>query len=414
MKKVRQFLSAIAIASVVVASLAGCGGGDTKTTEAGTAGTTEAAGSEAAGSEAANDTAAADTGDAETFLIGGIGPLTGAAASYGTSVKQGAEIAIKEVNDAGGVKVGDKTYKFALEFADDEATEDKATQAYNSLMDKGINAVMGGVTSGACMAIVDQTLADGILQITPSGSADGCIANDNAFRICFSDQAQGVAMADYAVDTLSLKKIAVIYNAADEYSTGLQTAFEEEVKAKGAEIVASEAFQTNDVEFNTQLTKIKGTDADAIYVPAYYQDVTYITKQAADMGIDVQFIGSDGWDGVLDTVTDKATVEGCIFSSPFCATVDDSRVQNFVKAYQDAYKATPDQFAADAYDTVYTFKAAMEKAGSVESADLIAAMPEISVDGLTGEGMTFEATGSAVKAVKFVEVKDGAYKYTDN
>ena len=147
MKKFRQFLSAIAIASMVAASLAGCGGGDTKTTEAGTAGTTEAAGNEAA----------ADTGDAETFLIGGIGPLTGAAASYGTSVKQGAEIAIKEVNEAGGVKVGDKTYKFALEFADDEATEDKATQAYNSLMDKGINAVMGGVTSGACMAIVDHT-----------------------------------------------------------------------------------------------------------------------------------------------------------------------------------------------------------------------------------------------------------------
>lgn len=395
MKKVKQLFGAAAIASMLMASLAGCSNGDAKGTEA--AGTEAAAGSEAT----------------ETFLIGGIGPLTGEAASYGNSVKQGAEIAIKEVNDAGGVKVGDKTYKFALEFADDEATEDKATQAYNSLMDKGINAVMGCVTSGACIAIVDQTFADGILQITPSGSADACIANDNAFRICFSDAAQGIAMADYAVETLGLKKIAVIYNASDEYSTGLQTAFEAEVKAKGGEIVASEAFQKGDIDFGAQLTKVKGAAPEAIYVPAYYQDATYITKQAKDKGIEAQFIGSDGWDGVLGTVSDASTVEGCIFSSPFCATVEEPKVVNFVKAYEAAYKATPDQFAADAYDTVYTMKAAMEKAGTIESKDLIAAMPEITVDGLTGDGMTFEATGAAVKAVKFVEVKDGKYQYAE-
>lgn len=409
MKKVRQFLSAIAISSLVVATLAGCGDSGAKGTDAPAVDKgTEAADAQ---TEAAGTDSAAVDGD--TFLIGGIGPLTGAAASYGNSVKQGAEIAIKEVNDAGGIKVGDKTYKFALDFADDEATEDKATQAYNSLMDKNINAVMGGVTSGACIAIVDQTAADGILQITPSGSAEGCITNDNAFRICFSDEAQGIAMADYATDVLGLTKIAVIYNAADEYSTGLQTAFEAQIKAKGGEIVASEAFQTGDIDFGSQLSKIKGTDAEAIYVPAYYQDATYITKQAKDKGIDVQFLGSDGWDGVLGTVSDASTVEGCIFSSPFCATVDEAKVVTFVKAYEDAYKATPDQFAADAYDTVYTMKAAMEKAGSIESAELIAAMPEITVDGLTGEGMTFEATGAAVKEVKFVEVKDGKYQYAE-
>ena len=350
-------------------------------------------------------------GEENVFLIGGIGPTTGPAASYGNSVKQGAEIAIKEINDAGGVKVGDQTYTFALEFADDEASEEKAPQAYNALMDKGINVVMGAVTSGACISIVEQTAEDGILQITPSGSAPGCIVNDNAFRTCFSDPEQGMAMAEYALETLGYKKIAVIYNASDEYSTGIQEKFEEEVKAKGGEIVASEAFNKGDVDFNTQLTKIRGTEAEAIYVPAYYQDATYITKQAADMGMTVQFLGSDGWDGVLGTVTDAQTVEGCIFTSPFCAAVDAENVVAFVKAYEAAYDSTPDQFAAGGYDTVYTFKAAIESAGSIESADLIKEMTKITVNGLTGDEMTFDASGAAVKEVKFVTVKDGAYAY---
>ncbi len=350
---------------------------------------------------------------ADTFLIGGVGPLTGAAASYGVSVKQGAEIAIEEINAAGGVTVGDTTYELALQFEDDQASEDIAPQAYNAVMDAGANVIMGAVTSGACIAITAQTYADGILQVTPSGSAEACIENDNAFRICFSDPEQGVAMADYMTDTLGLTKIAVIYNTADEYSTGIREAFEAEVAEKGGEIVASEAFQTNDTDFNAQLTTINGTDAEAIYVPAYYQDATYITKQASDMGMSLPFFGSDGWDGVLGTVTDPATVEGCIFTSPFCASVDDEKTVAFVEAYKAAYDATPDQFAADGYDCVYTFKAAMEQAGSIESADLIAAMTEISVSGQTGDPITFDASGAPIKDVKFVTVKDGAYTFVE-
>ena len=389
-KKVLSVLLALTL--VVSATACGSKSSDNKGTEAGT---------EAAKTET----------DGDTFLIGAIGPLTGAAASYGTSVKQGAEIAINEINEKGGVKVGDKTYKLAMQFEDDEATEDKAIAAYNTVMDAGANAILGCVTSGACMAITDQTKADGILQITPSGSAEGCIENDNAFRICFSDPEQGVAMADFAVDTLGYKNIAVLYNTADDYSKGLQEAFEKEVATKGGKIVASEAFNTGDVDFNSQLTKIKAANPDAIYVPAYYQDVTYITKQAAEAGIKTPFIGSDGWDGVLGTVTDKATVENAIFTSPFCAAVADENVVNFVKAYEAAYKATPDQFAADAYDTVYTIAAAMEKAGSIESADMIAAMTEITVKGLTGDAITFNANGAPNKEVRFVQIVNGAYQY---
>lgn len=391
MKKMSKVIGMTLAASLVVASFTACGSSDTKTE-----------------TTAADETTAA-AADGEVFLIGGIGPLTGSAASYGVSVKQGAEIAIKEINEAGGVAVGDTTYTLDMVFADDEATEDKAIQAYNSVMDQGADAILGCVTSGACIAITDLTAEDGILQITPSGSAQDCTKNDNAFRICFTDPSQGVTMADLAIDTLGYTKVAVIYNQSDEYSTGIREAFEEEFAAKGGEIVASEAFAANDVDFTTQLTSIKATDAEAIFVPSYYQEATYITKQAADMGMELQFLGSDGWDGVLGTVTDVTTIENAIFLSPFFAADPSDNVAAFVEAYEAAYGATPDQFAADAYDAVYTFKAAMEQAGSIESADLIAAMTEISVDGLTGDGITFTADGEPNKGSKFIQIIDGAY-----
>ena len=386
MKKMTKVLSLALAASFVIASLTACGG-----------------------SEPAGSSSTAATDGENVFMIGGIGPLTGAAASYGISVKQGAEVAIAEINEAGGVTVGDTTYTLALTFADDEATEDKAIQAYNAVMDEGADAILGAVTSGACVAITDLTFADGILQITPSGSAMDCTKNDNAFRVCFTDPAQGKEMAALVANTLGYKKIAVIYDSASDYSMGIKEAFEAELASLGGEIVASEAFVSGDVDFNTQLTTIKGTDAEAIFVPAYYQDATYITKQAADMGMALPFLGSDGWDGVLATVTDAATVEGAIFLSPFFAADPSDNVTAFVAAYEAAYSATPDQFAADAYDAVYAMKAAMEQSGSVESADLIAAMTEITVDGLTGEGITWTAEGEPNKGCKFIQIIDGAY-----
>lgn len=384
MKKMTKVLSMALAAVLVIGSLTACGG-----------------------SETAETTAAAD-GEA-VFTIGGIGPLTGDAASYGTSVKQGGEIAIAEINEAGGVVVGDTTYKLALVFEDDEATEDKAIQAYNAVMDQGAQAIMGAVTSGACIAITDLTLEDGILQLTPSGSAMDCAKNENGFRMCFTDPAQGENMADLVVNTLGYTKIAVLWDNASDYSMGIKDAFEAKAAELGGTIVASESFATGDVDYNTQLTTIKATDAEVIFVPAYYQEVTYITKQASDMGMNLPFVGSDGWDGVLGTVTDAATVEGAIFLSPFFAADPSENVAAFVAAYEEAYRATPDQFAADAYDTVYAMKLALEQAGSVEGADMIAAMTEITLDGLTGTGITWTADGEPNKGCKFIQIVDGAY-----
>lgn len=398
MKNMKKAAALLLVLVLAVSSLAGCGK-DEGNADAGTEATTAESGDQ--GNQSAGDT--------EEFLIGGIGPLTGSAASYGISVKTGAEIAIEEINAAGGVKVGDKTYTLKLQFEDDEATEDKAITAYSTLMDAGMNALMGTVTSGSCLAVIDSSYEDGILQLTPSGSAMPITEHENCFRLCFTDPLQGVTMADLAADELGMTKVAVIYNNADEYSTGMMEAFVEEFEAKGGTIVASEAFVTDDVDFSSQLTSIKKTDAEAIFVPAYYQDATYITKQAAEFGMDIQFLGGDGWDGVLGTVTDTSTVEGAIFLSPFFAADEDEKVQNFVEAYKAKAGETPDQFAADGYDCVYVIKAAMEAAGSIENADLIAAMTQISVDGLTGDGIKFTADGEPEKGARFIQIKDGAY-----
>ncbi len=387
-KSLKKIASLGLAASMLVASLTGCG--TKETSDKSTTPTTQA------GAE-----------EAKTFKIGAIGPLTGGAASYGVSVKNGAQIAIDEINAAGGFKVGDTTYKFEMNFVDDEASPDKALTAYNTVMDWGAQVILGTVTSGACLAITSSTYADGILQITPSGSALDITEFENAFRLCFTDPFQGVTIADLAKE-LGYTKIAIIYNNSDDYSTGIMNAFTEQATANGATIVATESFVTDANDFNTQLTKIKATDAEVIFVPAYYNDAAYITSQAKALGMNLPFLGSDGWDGVIAQSSDTTALEGAIFLSPFLATDEDPAIQAFVKEYQTKFNATPDQFAADGYDTVYVFKAALEKAASIESADLIAAMTQISVDGITGD-VTFSADGEPNKGAKYIVIKDGQY-----
>lgn len=354
------------------------------------------------------DTGNTGSGAGDKFVIGGLGPLTGEAASYGISVKQGAEIAIEEINNAGGVKVGDKSLKLELNFADDEASGETALSAYNKLMDDGIDALLGTVTSGAGLAIAAQTNEDGIFQITPSGSAKELTELPNQFRLCFTDPLQGETMAKFAVSELGYKKVAIIYNNSDEYSKGVMEAFVTETEKLGGEIVANEAFAKGAVDFTTQLTKIKNTDAEVIFVPAYYQDAAYITTQGSELGMDLPYLGSDGWDGVIANVVDTAVLENAIFLSPFFSSDESDLVKNFVKTYEEKYKTTPDQFAADGFDTVYVMKAALESAGSTDSEALISAMTKINVTGTTGD-ITFNENGEPNKGAKFVEIVGGEY-----
>ncbi len=387
----------VGLAAVMAVSVAACGGE--------TAETTAAPETSAASGETAETQAEAADG-MEEFVIGTTGPLTGSAASYGTSVKQGEEIAIQEINEAGGVKVGDTTYKLVLNFQDDEAKEDKAVTAFNTLVDAGMGAYIGAVTTGSCLAQTDLSYEANILQITPSASAEAVTTNPNVFRLCFTDPLQGEMIAQYVIDN-GYESVAVLWNNADEYSAGIHDAFVECIENEDAGLlVADESFATGDVDFNTQLTQIKNSGAKLLFVPAYYGDVSYIVQQAKDAGMECDFIGSDGWDGILGQVTDSTLVEGAVFLSPFLATEDSAA--DFVSKYEAAYGATPDQFAADGYDCVYVIKAAMEQAGSVETDALVQAMTEITVDGLTGQ-VTFDASGEPTKSAKFVQIVNGEY-----
>lgn len=346
-----------------------------------------------------------DVSSASVFKIGGIGPLTGDAASYGISVKQGAQVAVDEINAAGGID----GMKLELLFEDDECNEEKSVSAYNKLMDSGINVVLGAVTSGCSIAVSEESAGDGILQITPSGSAMDCTKQPNSFRICFTDPLQGKLMAQY-ISEQGLKSPAIIYDVASDYSKGIHDAFVEEAGQLGMTIAADESFTGGDVDFKTQLTKIKSSGADCLFLPIYYTEVGYISEQAATVGVSLPYFGCDGWDGVINQLGgNTANIEGATFLTPFVANSSNPKVTAFVEAYNKAYNSTPDQFAADAYDGVYVIKALIETTGGdISNEALIGAMTKITVDGATGS-MSFTADGEPNKSAMVAVIQNGEY-----
>ena len=399
----KKKLFSLGLAVAMAASLTACGG-------SGTAGTTKAAETTAADKAGAADNAAAGG----VIKIGGIGPTTGGAAVYGLAVQHGAQLAVDEINAAGGIN--GCTIEF--NFQDDEHDPEKSVSAYNTLKDWGMQALMGTVTSGPCIAVADKTAADNMFQITPSGSAVECAANPNVFRICFSDPDQGAASAKYIGENKLATKIAVIYDSSDIYSSGIYEKFAEEAANQGLEIVAAEAFTADsNKDFSTQLQKAKDAGAELVFLPIYYTEASLILQQADKAGFETQFFGCDGMDGILQVENfDTSLAEGLMLLTPFAADATDDLTVNFVKSYKDAYNEVHVQFAADAYDAIYALKAAMEDANVTADMDasaicdaLKASMLNIKLDGLTGEGMTWTEDGEPHKAPKAVKVVDGAY-----
>lgn len=364
-----------------------------------------------------NSSAGTDSADAsaETFKIGGIGPITGAGAVYGIAVKNGAELAIKEINEAGGIN----GYQIEYNFQDDELDNEKSVNAYNTLKDWGMNMLVGSVTSGCCVAVAAESKNDNMFQITPSGSSVDCVeGNDNVFQVCFTDPNQGVGAADYIGEHNLASKVAAIYDSSDVYSSGIYAKFKEEAATQNFEIVSEEAFTAdNKTDFSVQLAKAQEAGAELVFLPIYYTEASLILKQADSMGYAPKFFGCDGLDGVLGVQNfDTSLAEGVMLLTPFAADAQDDLTKKFVSAYEAAYNDTPNQFAADAYDAVYAIKAAAEK-GDVAPSDGVSgicdkmkvAMQEITIDGLTGEGMNWAADGTVNKAPKAMEIKNGAY-----
>ena len=397
MKKLISF----GLAAAMVASLTACGGGST-------AETTKAAETAAAAQAAASEAPAGGS-----FKIGVMGPFTGAAASYGIAVKNGADLAAKEINAAGGVN----GMTLELNPQDDEHDPEKAVNAYNSLKDWGAQMLVGATTSKPCIAVAAETANDNMFQITPSGSAVECVANDNVFRVCFADPDQGTASAVYMGENKLATKIAIIYDSSTEYSSGIRESFVAEAANQGLEIVADEAFTADsNTDFSVQLDKAKDAGAELVFLPIYYQEASIILKQASDKGFAPIFFGCDGMDGILTVENfDTSLAEGLMLLTPFSSTEESSKA--FTEAYVAAYGEEPNQFAADSYDAVYAIKAAIEKSGvtpDMSVSDICeamkVAMTEISIDGLTGSGMTWNAAGEPNKAPKAVKIVNGVYE----
>ena len=388
---------ALMMAMVMVLSLAACGGSDEADSNSG-----DSAGGESSGSSA--------------FKVGVIGPLTGGAAIYGTCVANSAQIAVDEINALGG------DIQFELMTEDDVNDAETSVNAYNALMDDGMQILVGTVTTQPALSVVPLSYEDRVFTLTPSASGDDVISindNDNVFQICFTDSNQGSRSAQYIDENFDSPKIAIIYNSSDAYSSGIYNNFVKEAQAKGLEVVSAEAFTDDSkTDFSVQLNKSKSSGADLVFLPIYAQEASQILEQANTMGYQTTFFGCDGLDGILAIEGfNTSLAEGVILLTPFVAGDTKSQANvNFTNKFKEKYKDTPNQFAADAYDAIYILAECM-KNGNV-TADmsvsdvceiLKAEIVKVTYDGLTGDGITFAADGSVNKSPNAMKIQNGDY-----
>ncbi|MCR4807251.1 MAG: ABC transporter substrate-binding protein [Lachnospiraceae bacterium] len=405
----KKRLLALMMSAVMVCSLAACSGAPAASSQT------------SAGSEAAAEGGSGSGELTGTLKVGMIGPLTGAAALYGSAVNNGTKIAVDEINALGG------SFKMEYQPEDDEHDAEKSVNAYNKLKDWDVQAIVGCVTTTPCVAVAAEANSDRVFMLTPSASATSVTEQgDDIFQLCFSDPNQGSASAQYIKDNNIGSKIAIIYNNSDVYSTGIYQTFSAKAAEVGLEVVSTTTF-TDDTanDFSVQLTDAKDNGADLIFLPIYYTPASLILQQADKMGYKVPMFGVDGMDGILGLEGfDTKLAEGVMLLTPFSADAKDEKTVNFVTKYQESFKEVPIQFAADGYDCPYAIYEALkfyaEKNGGLDVtgksyADICEILvsvfsdPSFSVDGITGEGMTWTPQGEVNKAPKAVVIKDGAY-----
>ena len=393
MKKLTKLLSLV-LCLAMLFSLAACASKDDTTTDT---------------SSDTSDTTDTTSDGEKTVRLGLIGPMTGDNANYGTSTRDGAQIAVDEINEAGGVN----GYTFVLDTQDSQGDPDSAVSAYGKLMDSGMNVSLGCVLSGEAQSVITAAVEDGILIVTPTSSAVACIeGNPNAFRVCFNDAAQGTASADYIADNNLGTKIAVFYQSDIDYSAGLYETFAAEAAVKGLEIVEEQTFTAgSNTDFSTQINAIRDSGCELVFLPIYAAEAATFLTQAAGKLDGVTYFGCDGLDGIQTKISDTSLIEGLMMLTPFAADAEDAATQSFVEKYVPVHGTEPDQFAADGYDAVYIVKAAMEQCGKTPAdADfneaMVAAMYEITVDGLTGT-MTWDENNEPNKPAKAMVFHDG-------
>jgi branched-chain amino acid transport system substrate-binding protein len=347
--------------------------------------------------------------------IGAVFPLSGPVAFYGTESRDGALLAIEEINAAGGL-LGRQLFLIA---EDDEGNAEKSVNAFTKLTSRDkVSYVLGSSTSGATQAMTALAQQNKVILISPSATnIDVTRVGDYIFRTCFIDPFQGVVGADFAYDTLGSRRAAVLYDAGADYNSGLADAFRQQFRAIGGEVVADEAYQSGDVDFNAQVTRIKAANPDVVYLPNYYNDVSLQAKQLRGQGINCALIGGDGWDGLIDNAGDE--VLNGYWSAGFAADTTDPKGQAFVKAFIAKYNRNASQFTALGYDTMMLVADGIKAAGTFDTAAVKDAMAKLNGPYVTGN-IRFDENRDPIKGAAILEIvrKDGklanAYKTTVN
>lgn len=343
----------------------------------------------------------------EVIAVGGIFPLSGWVAVYGIECKNGIDLALEQINAAGGV-LGKKV---VLISEDDEGNPDKTVNAYKKLATRDkVSVIIGSLTTGCTQAITALAQAQKTLLIAPAATLDALTdAGDFIFRACYSDSFQGSAGGVFAAKELGAKTAAILYDNGNEYSIGLQKNFVAAFQKNGGVIVANEAYITGNVDFNAQLTKIKSVNPDIVYLPDYYSTVSLIAKQLRAQGIVSPIVGADGWDGLTENAGDEA-LNG-FYSNHYAADSADAKVSGFVNAYQTKFGSTPVSFAALGYDSMYILKDALVRAGSTDSAALRDALAKTDGAYVTGN-LVFDEKRNPVKPAVMVEIVKNQGKLT--
>lgn len=396
--KSQKILTALLVVVVMMFSVAlvGCGGDETTTTTVPTE-TTET-------TEGTTDTTATEPG--APFKFGLAGPMTGQYATYGASHTAGADIAVEELNAAGGVNGGEVSYVSGDDLGD---PKEAVLVAQKYIDDPEILFVNGHMFSGATLAAGPMYEGAGLPMISPSATnPDISALGDFIWRICMTDAVQGEGLAKYTLNDLGISKVAIFHDDGD-YGRGLADTYEAAFKAAGGEVVAREQYTAGDAEFKAQLTKIKQAGPELIFLSGYYPEGSKIVQQAAELGIQVTWLGSDGYASDELATLGGAAVEGMLVSTFFDYSKSDPAVQAFVTAYKAKFAdANPDWFAASAYDVVKMVAAAATQAGTNDRAAINAALATIGTyEGITG-AITFDESGDVLKPLNIVVVKGGA------
>lgn len=348
---------------------------------------------------------ACDKAKSDNIKLGLIGPLTGGASIYGNAVKNGIDLAISELNANGGIL----NKQISLEAVDDKNDIAEAVTAYNNLMSKKIDALIGTVTSKPGLAVAELAANDKTPMLTPTGTAEKITTTgDNIFRVCFTDPIQGKTMATFAAKNLGAKNVAIMYNTSDDYSQGVADNFSQTIVSLGGTVVANEGYGNDDKDFRAQLTKIQALNPDVLFLPDYYNTIALITTQAREVGFNNPILGADGWDGVLEVLdeSNKKVVDNCYFSNHYSIDDPEKVIVDFISNYKSKYNEVPNAFAALAYDATYIMANAIKEAGSTDKDAINNALKSIKYNGVTGS-ITFNANGDPIKSVSILRLQDG-------